>query len=374
MAYKYYTTRASSSTCYVFECDPSEFRVDATIGTSGKLEKLSKINGEPTADEYTVAKINGGFFNMDGSTEYLGSFVDEGLYYSGSLQYYPTLIMWKDNRMSIENNPDQNRHAFYQGNAQWAIGVPWTLVIDGAINYTYEKSKLVELFSHPTSRNPRTMIGQKADGTVVLVVVDGRKTTSLGMTIDQQAQFMLDLGCTLAVNLDGGGSSEMIVNDKIVNTPSGGTERAIGTAFCVYGKKVTTTDTQYSASGVVTANALNVRSGPGTGYTKLGVLYKNATVQIIANSGSWYKIAYGSGYGYVSGSYVKLNETTSSVYTMGVTTAALRLRNGPSTKYKTLLVIPKGTSIPLMAQSNGWYKTYYDGTTGYCSGSYIKAG
>lgn len=379
MAYKYYTKRASSSNCFIFECDPDEFRVDATIGTAKRLERLSKINGEPKDNEYTIAKINGGFFAMNGSTEYLGTFVDDGKYYSGALPYYPTLIMWKDNHMSIELEPDQSRCAYYQGNAQWAIGVPWTLVVNGKIDYTYEKSFLQKIFQHPAYRNPRTMIGQKTDGTVVLVVVDGRKTTSLGMTIDQQAKLMLDLGCTIAVNLDGGGSSEMIVNDKIVNKLSDGCERAIGTAFCVYAKRATTVDTTYSATGTVTATSLNVRSGPGTNYGRVGLLYKNDSVKIVSTSGgSWYKIVFGSGYGYVSSAYIKVNSGTSSStpaspeYATGVTTTALNMRKGASTKYAKILTIPKGKTVKLLASTNGWYKVDYNGTTGFCSGAYIK--
>lgn len=52
----------------------------------------------------------------------------------------------------------------------------------------------------------------------------------------EQAEIMLSLGCTYSANLDGGGSSEMIVNDKVVNKPSDGSERKIGSAIVVYKK------------------------------------------------------------------------------------------------------------------------------------------
>lgn len=58
-------------------------------------------------------------------------------------------------------------------------------------------------------------------------------------------------------------------------------------------------------TGTVTASALNVRSGYGTSYSKIGLLSKGAKVEIIESKNGWHKIKYGSGYGYVSGEYIK---------------------------------------------------------------------
>ncbi|NLO82604.1 MAG: SH3 domain-containing protein, partial [Clostridiales bacterium] len=62
---------------------------------------------------------------------------------------------------------------------------------------------------------------------------------------------------------------------------------------------------QNTKTGIVTASALNVRSGPGTGYSRIGYLTKNAKVEIIGQSGSWYKIKFANGTGYVSSKYIK---------------------------------------------------------------------
>lgn len=377
MGIKYYTTRYDSSNCFITEFTPGdEFRADATIGRRGKLERLSTINGEPAADEKVVAKINGGFFAMNGSKEYIGTFVDDGLYYNGSTEFYPTFIYWKDHHCSIELNPTQQRHAEYQQQACWAIGSPWSLVIDGKINHLYPNATIQKVYGHFTSRAPRTLIGQKADKTMVLVVVDGRKVSSRGITGPSSAKLMLQLGCTQAVNLDGGGSSEMIYNGKIVNKPSDGSERYIGTAIMVYQKTAkpstptNTTITAMKATGKITATSLNVRSGPSANGKKIGNLSKDTDVSItgVAPNG-WYQIAYGSAIGYISNQYVKLNPTDTST---GTTTTGVWLRSGPGTTYKKIICMPKGANVTIQSTVNGWYAVKYQSYSGYVCAKYVK--
>jgi Phosphodiester glycosidase len=75
---------------------------------------------------------------------------------------------------------------------------------------------------------PRTAVGATANGTIMWVVVDGRRSGySVGMTLTQLARFMKDEGAVKAVNLDGGGSAEMWVRGNIVNRPSDGNERPV---------------------------------------------------------------------------------------------------------------------------------------------------
>jgi len=84
-------------------------------------------------------------------------------------------------------------------------------------------------------RHPRTAIGVSADGRVVLVVVDGRQPThSLGMTLPELAIALRRLGAVEAMNLDGGGSSTIVVGDRVVNQPSDETgERPVADALVV---------------------------------------------------------------------------------------------------------------------------------------------
>lgn len=91
-----------------------------------------------------------------------------------------------------------------------------------------------------TARHPRTAVGITADNKMIVVVVDGRSSQSQGLTIPQLSQLMAALGCTQALNLDGGGSSTAWVRGEgVVNFPSDNGkfdhegERGVATVFTV---------------------------------------------------------------------------------------------------------------------------------------------
>lgn len=87
--------------------------------------------------------------------------------------------------------------------------------------------------SFSTTRHPRTAAGITRNGSIILVVVDGRQVTSRGASLKELAQVMSNLGCTDAVNLDGGGSSTMIVRGLVVNSPSDGQQRLVASGLLV---------------------------------------------------------------------------------------------------------------------------------------------
>jgi len=81
-------------------------------------------------------------------------------------------------------------------------------------------------------RHPRTGVGYTADGRVLFVTVDGRQAGySVGMTPRRFAKLFRSLGATYALNLDGGGSTTMVVNGDVVNRPSGGSQRPVSSAL-----------------------------------------------------------------------------------------------------------------------------------------------
>ena len=85
-----------------------------------------------------------------------------------------------------------------------------------------------------SARHPRTAVGFSADSTkLYLITVDGRQTISVGMSLPELANFMLTRGVAHAVNLDGGGSTTIVVQGAIENSPSDGWERSVANALLV---------------------------------------------------------------------------------------------------------------------------------------------
>lgn len=95
------------------------------------------------------------------------------------------------------------------------------LIREGQVldDYESESSKFGPGFS--LKRHPRTAVGIRKDGSLIFVVVDGRQEgLSVGMTLPELAGFLEEQGAWDAYNLDGGGSSTMVVNGRVVNSPS----------------------------------------------------------------------------------------------------------------------------------------------------------
>lgn len=91
-----------------------------------------------------------------------------------------------------------------------------------------------ERFGHETTRNPRTAFAITSRGTWLLVTLDGRQPASQGMRLDELAAELVAMGALRAVNLDGGGSTTMVVNDTLRNAPSDGAEREVSDGLLLF--------------------------------------------------------------------------------------------------------------------------------------------
>lgn len=115
-----------------------------------------------------------------------------------------------------------------EGAGDWSgvrnlIGAPVLLVENGAIVSGLEPGSA-----------PRTAVGQRADGSLILYTIDGRRSGhSVGATLEMVAMRLVELGCITAVALDGGGSTTLVATlphetqSRVVNTPSDGKPRAV---------------------------------------------------------------------------------------------------------------------------------------------------
>lgn len=110
-------------------------------------------------------------------------------------------------------------------------------MMENGINVAEESGMEEKVWStYLTGRNPRTVIGFNEDSTLIyFIVVDGRQAGfSIGIGMNELVDFMMTIGVKNAVNLDGGGSSTMVVRHSVKNSPSDGGERAVANSVLCY--------------------------------------------------------------------------------------------------------------------------------------------
>ena len=116
--------------------------------------------------------------------------------------------------------------------------------------------------------------------------------------------------------------------------------------------------------GVVDLGSLNVRSGPGTKYDKVGTVSEGNRYAYYQKSGNWVRIEKG----WVSVSYFYLEGTTADDAVTGTVTSNLNIRTGPGTDFKSNGSYEEGDSVKILAQVNGWGYT----SKGWISMKYVK--
>lgn len=117
---------------------------------------------------------------------------------------------------------------------RWAVGGGPVLAKDGAVFITNNEEKKFA-GKAIADHHPRTAMGYTKSGQLILLVVQGRmKNIAVGTTLTETAQILIDLGCVEAINLDGGGSSCLLINGKETIKPSDPTgQRPVPAVFFV---------------------------------------------------------------------------------------------------------------------------------------------
>ena len=170
-----------------------------------------------------VAAVNADFYNM-GTGQPSGALVMDGKVVNNAAgrNYFAIL----------EDGSAVIRNGSLQGDEVEAVGGDVWFVQDGQV--------VANSDSYYTQKNPRTAIGIKADGTVVIAVADGRQAPySSGYTLYELASKMVELGCEEALNLDGGGSTTYLAKyagtDELAlaSSPADGEERSVSSSLLV---------------------------------------------------------------------------------------------------------------------------------------------
>lgn len=175
-----------------------------------------------------------GAFGVTSSGTYAAHWAYE---YNGTLYSYPT----PSPNVAGEKPQSIPTDKFPSGATAWtpkdAVGAGPVLIKNGEYKNLWSSELLDDVGGiGPTSNNPRSAVGYHPSGYLIFFVCEGRNKTpdTPGLTLKNEADLLLALGCTEAINLDGGGSSCMLVNGKETIKPSDGQQRAVSSVIALY--------------------------------------------------------------------------------------------------------------------------------------------
>ncbi len=196
--------------------DASYLKTAFAKGTYGK--NITETTSQIAEDNNAVFAVNGDYYGFRDD----GLIIRNGILYRDSARSSPhneTLALCADGQLKIIKEGEKTGEEYLDEGILQTFSFGPTLVKDGR---AVESQILKEKSLVSTSRNPRTAIGQIEPLHYLIIVVDGRTKTSSGMSLSDLAQEFEKRGCTVAYNLDGGGSSTLYFNGEVINTPTDG--------------------------------------------------------------------------------------------------------------------------------------------------------
>lgn len=210
--------------------DPTRVKV----GYTKQLLKVGETTSGIAMDHNAVAAINGGGFSGGASWVGTGAVPTDFVFSNGKM-------VWKQPNLSDSSKCNvialdkqgklivgsHSINSLVSLGVSEAVTMPGyqPLIVNGTGVYNGDGG---------AGFNPRTAIGQSQDGSILLLVLDGRRINMLGATLKDVQNIMLSKGAYTAAALDGGSSTTMYYNDQVINNPcSSFGERTVATAFYV---------------------------------------------------------------------------------------------------------------------------------------------
>ena len=175
--------------------------------------KVTATTSDTAMENNALLAINGDFY---GARE-CGYVIRNGILYRDTPSDEDVLCIYKDGRMEIIDPNKVTAQELIENGAWQAFSFGPGLLEDGEILVDTRDEVGLAMAS-----NPRTAIGMIDTNHYVFVVSDGRTSDNEGLSLYELAGFMKELGVTIAYNLDGGGSSTMVYEGEIINTPTSG--------------------------------------------------------------------------------------------------------------------------------------------------------
>lgn len=244
---------------HVLEVDPTEHNIAPVkaLGVDAQRETVLTLATRYAA----VAAVNGGFYHPNGQPN---GILKIGSHWYGTPTKPRGAIGWNSGSLNVLIDRIVTNYSLsdipeginievipvsdpaYTSSEEWKkleyiVGGTPVLIKNGEVIKDFSPEQTIQTFL--TYKHPRTAVGIKDDGTWVFVVVDGAyEKNTQGMTMKQLAELMLSLGSVEAINLDGGGSSTMVIEGKVVNEPIGNIiendkcVRKVSDAIMIYSK------------------------------------------------------------------------------------------------------------------------------------------
>lgn len=207
------TMRVENTTVYVADVQIADISLLKTaLAGNTYARNLTETTSVQAANAGAILAINGDYY---GAQE-RGYVLRNGVLYRASAQSgTDALVIGADGNFRIITEGETSADTLVREGAWQVLTFGPALINGGQVTV----SSSDEIGRAMTS-NPRTAIGQISEGHYLLVVSDGRTKESTGLSLRQLAELMQSLGAQIAYNLDGGGSSTMVFQGRVVNSPT----------------------------------------------------------------------------------------------------------------------------------------------------------
>lgn len=204
------------------EYDTSIYVVDVQVSSPEYLKtalaqsaygrNVTQKTSEMAEENHAILAINGDYYGAQEK----GYVIRNGVIYRDTASAgQEDLVLYQDGSLEVIQEDEITAQELLDQGVRQVLSFGPALLENSTISVSQN-----EEVGKAKASNPRTAIGILDDLHYVFVVSDGRTSESTGLSLYQLAEFMKGLGVTTAYNLDGGGSSTMYFNGKIINNPT----------------------------------------------------------------------------------------------------------------------------------------------------------
>jgi len=210
------TIRKYDTDIYVVDIEVSSIEYLQTAFASSTFGRnITATTSTIASESNAILAINGDFYGFRSA----GFVLRNGIIYrsTATSSTSEALVINSDGSLSSVVESESNLESLLSNGATQVLSFGPTLIQDSV--YTVDSTSEV---GQAMTSNPRTAIGMISPLHYVIIVSDGRTSESAGLTLYELATVFKSYGCTFAYNLDGGGSSTLCFNGKVINNPTSG--------------------------------------------------------------------------------------------------------------------------------------------------------